>query len=120
MQDPKKNCYRDGFDSVGWQILFLVVMDLLGKMEIHATLGCEMGVWGPHCSEHLANQPYGIFSGVSMDGIAMGCDGTSVVAVEENLEEGDRVIDLFEKWSEGQFGAEVGPELPVGISSSGA
>ena len=50
----------------------------------------------------------------------MGCDGTRVVVVEENLEEGDRVINLFEKWSESQFAAEVGPKLPVGISSGGA
>lgn len=46
---------RDGFDPVWGRILFLVVIELAGKAEIQFAAFDKAGIWGPHCSERLAN-----------------------------------------------------------------
>ena len=40
--------------------------------------------------------------------------------MEVDLEEDHWVFDVLKKWVDGQLGAEVGPEGPVGIGGGGA
>ena len=111
---------RDWFDALRWRILLRIVPELALETEIQFAAGVEAWIRGPHCSERLANAAKGTRSGVAADRLASSCIASCADPVKEDLKDRNWVGDVLKERVDGQVGAKVSPEFPVGVGGDGA